>query len=381
MIYRQSSAPNTGLGIVSTIMFFLVFLVYVSSFRILRGLKKSELYVLGFILLAVLFNFLINGLMNVWEVDDLLHQFIILGFTGVMVERIIYTFRLNYEIIKITPLLSVVMFVGVLMSLINFTLTGAHGMGGASYQSASYFSALVFGLLLWNITQSDTYVKITFYFMLSLVASINVLVNGGRGGILLILVFSTVFIYLIANKSCKKKHTGSFVFISTIIFFSLVGLVIDLDGVMNGLLRFLEFIITHDGEFRLDLHSGSSSRDVVYSKAIEKITNNPLIGYGFFSYKTFSIQGHNFAIDIFLQFGIIAGVLFTIVTIFVFYKSINLNNNINILISFIAMYSMVYLTFSGWYLKDPIFWFLLSMIMRKIFYKSAKIGRRYEPCG
>ena len=255
-------------------MFILVFLIYLNSFRFSRGLKKSEFYIFGFILFVVLFNFLINGLLNIWEVDDLLYQFIILGLTGIMVERIIYTFDLNCEIINITPLLGIFMFIGVLMSLVNFILTGAMSMGGASYQSASYFSALVFGLLLWSATQSNTYTKITFYFMLSLVASINVLVNAGRGGTLLVLIFSAIFIYLIVNKSCKKKYTGSFIFISTIIFFSLVGLVADLDGVINGLLRFLEFIVTPDGEFRLDLHKGSSSRDIVYSTAIEKINNN-----------------------------------------------------------------------------------------------------------
>ena len=374
-IFLTYGQLNTGLGLFSTMMFFLVFLIYLDSFRFSGGFKKSEFFIFIFIALAALSNFLINGLLNIWYVDDLMYQFIILGFTGIMVERIIYIFYLNHEIINVTPLLSIFMFIGVLMSLENYIVTGGiMGMGGSSYQSASYFSALVFGLLLFNITRSNTYTKVSLYLTLSLLTGFNVLVNGGRGGILLILIFSAIFIYLIINKRCIKRYTGLFIFLYMIIFSSLIGLVVDLDGVINGLLRFLEFILGPDGEVRLDLHNGSSSRDIVYTRSIEKITNNPLIGYGFFSYKTFAIQGHNFAIDMFLQFGIFIGALFTIVTIYVFYKSINLNNNFNILISFIAIYSIVYLTFSGWYLKDPIFWFLYSMIMRKIFYKPVKIG-------
>jgi O-antigen ligase len=245
--------------------------------------------------------------------------------------------------------------------------------GGSTYQTFSYASAFAFGLNFYFYSSKKYYgfglsSKILFYFV-TLVTLLGVVLSGGRGGVVLIAAYLFYFSFVIL-KHIKKKF---FFFIFEIIFLLFVLILFRPVILINiteigSFNRLFEYI---GSDFSIDW-GGTSGRDEVYLKAIEYINLNPVFGYGVFG--IFNITGypHNFFLEILLSGGITFLIFFIIIAlVFILPVTLKLIKN-NSIIVVIAIYPLVQLFFSGSYLTNSEFWFVLSFILSSYFIYGKK---------
>lgn len=127
---------------------------------------------------------------------------------------------------------------------------------------------------------------------------------------------------------------------------------------------------TDDG---IDLGEGGSNRDVVYDTAIELITDSPMFGSGFYAQYDILMREigqpycHNIFLELILQGGIFY-FIFGVVVLFYFFKAAyRLVKKGDEFIALIPLTTLptVLLMFSGTYLYNPVFWFVVVFCLAK----------------
>ena len=244
---------------------------------------------------------------------------------------------------------------------------------GIGYQSLSYHCGFAYALNLFfllfgnEVSTRFKYTRTLAYGCISVVLLvIQVIVSmasGGRGGFVLVVV-STLVLVLMRIKRSRGNAIKP--------FFSLVALFIaaviviqfipdNLKKTFNlGRERTLSYI-TNSG---IDL-TETSNRDILYRQVLEDISNRPVIGYGILM-KESSVEGrwpHNIVLEILLQGGLIYLLLFIIVFGFLIKKLLKLVRLGHRFIIPIALYPGVMLCFSGSYISNGLFWFVVAYII------------------
>lgn len=360
-----------------------VFILMLAAF-ILSHVKRPKLntaeigfYLFFFILLLnhltwVLFD---NSGTRLWPAN--LIFFFSMGVTGFMAARVIQVYDLWPETIKIAEVLIPVMAIGLIVAIVQPFLTGfaVRGIGGASYQAASYYAAMCYGLIglatfrmpkeyRFRILNNRFVTLVNMAIMAALVVA--VLVNGGRGAFVLMVVYTAIIFYWIASKG-GWTWNGVFRFMAVLLTVPIL-LSIALQEVFSdpiladGWRRAVAFIGSADGGL-IDLEGGSSGRDRVYAVALRGIVESPWIGHGAFGHWEKVIHPHNLFLDLALQFGIPVAVgIIVVVSIALMLKLGNLSNlrveQLWLLVLF--LYPMVNLMFSSGYFRSSLFWFCLA---------------------
>jgi len=248
-------------------------------------------------------------------------------------------------------------------------------MGGASYQAASYYTAFAYGLNLYILLYSSNHAEsgassslfIKFIqTILLLLQVIMVLIPGGRGAFVLMIVYSFMaFSKLITRRNAVKitLELLLFVFLAYIIS-KIFPIMLENPIFQRGFNRAVAFI----GPGGAINWEGSSGRQPIYLESINLFKLSPVYGYGLYGYfSKVSYRGypHNFFLEILLQGGLL---YLTIWLFFLGYLArkqfylIKLDRK-NKILFYLGLYPAVMLMFSGSYLTDGLFWFVVSFLL------------------
>lgn len=355
-------------------LFLLNFGIYI-YFILTRGFLSQEIIILSVFLIMFLLHLLwaLFDSINTEILPKSLIFFILFGLPGFFTAVIIIKAKSIRKFIRFTEVLLLLVGATIIKATLMPTLLGTKttALGGASYQSLSYYSAFISGMLLFyiiKVNENDRVrcsARLWYKFILySIVVGcmFTTLLGGGRGAFLLLILYLLIAIYYKISLSCKElKYVSiikNYVFMVLILCASLllINLSLEIEFIQSGFKRATQYF-TSEG---IDIKKGSSGRDVVYQEALRYIDQSPIIGYGPFSYLEKTIQGHNIILDILLQYGFV-GIVFILAMIFCLFIRIFKNwssTNHWVLVSF--LYPMLMLIFSGVYLHTTLFVFGLS---------------------
>lgn len=380
-----------------------------------EGIEDSKIYVIYVILIAILnlilllkYLFSKNSIISHRELIVLLFpffifgSFLISGFNGsfnslaksYFIYFLIWTTPALYAAVyinkikgynQITKYMEVIMllltFSVISTAIIPFILGGYfESMGGATYQTASYLSAFAYGLNLYFLFYGDNHKRFHFTrlalykwlcFLFLFIQFLGIFISGGRGGIILFTIYSVyIFSSVLKNKK-KKKILG--IISSAVAFTSLLSIILPilLDnqrfiGTFNRTLQFISLDTGINWE-------GSSNRDIVYLSTIELIKQKPFTGYGLFGFWDVSGYPHNLILEVLLNGGLIYLSFFLFAMIILLKKLIKMinYNPENRLLMILLLYPLTMLMFSGTYIINTEFWFVLAYIF--IFNFTKKI--------
>lgn len=248
-------------------------------------------------------------------------------------------------------------------------------MGGASYQTASYYTALALGLNIYLMSFKANHTDITkksniliqiSQISLLVFQSIMVIIPGGRGAFILMVIYLCFFII---NSLTKRNIIRVLyaVFFITILFVILGKVFQRLLGntlFLKGFNRAIAFI----GPGGTLNWEGSSGRLPIYQESINLFLKSPVIGYGLYGYLSkvsFRSYPHNLFLEILLQGGLVylsGWVVFFWYLLKKMYFLI-LHDKRNRLLLYIGLYPTVKLMFSGSYLTEGLFWFIISFLI------------------
>ena len=303
--------------------------------------------------------------------------FLSMGITGFMAARVVHIFNAWQEVIKLTEPLFIVLAVGLISAIVLPYLTGlrVRGIGGGSYQAASYYAAVCYGMLgfaafrlnktyRFKLFISRAGVAITVVLMCALF--IVTVINGGRGAFVLLVLYTALILYWVVTNG-GWTWAGILRFMVAIFSASIAaGLVIDMvttDPILSaGWSRAVEFIGSADDGL-IDLVGGSSGRDRVYEIAIKLIGESPWYGYGAFSHWEKATHPHNIFLDLALQFGLpiaISIVMFATILLFLCARRFRVLATEQMWLLFLSLYPIINLMVSSGYFRSSVFWFCIS---------------------
>lgn len=281
-------------------------------------------------------------------------------------------FAWNHRYDYLFKSLDLVMILGTVAIMLNTVINViegnySQGIGGETNQTLSYVSAFVFGLNLnLNFASTDIerykYTKSRLYRLICAILLpmqlLSVVIAGGRGGMVLSLVYT--FLYLV--KLIKSnQHTKLVLFMFAILVAGVISsFVIQNEIVKSGFNRAFSFIDSNGINWQ-----DTSNRDVVYEKAIELIKESPLWGYGLFGYLSYYDNPHNLILEVLLNGGILYLIIFILVFMAImkrYFNILKINKNI-LFIGLIATFPIVMLMFSGTYMVFSELWFALGFIL------------------
>lgn len=274
---------------------------------------------------------------------------------------------------RLLDALMVFLSAGSLSALVSFLLEGwaARGIGGATYQTLSYVSALAFGLNLYLLrsraAQGGHPVVRTKIYRLVCVALLPVqlfaaVASGGRGGVVLIGVY--VLFELVRRRSAGGRLRSAVV-VAVVAAMAVVLLQIAMPNTVVGAGYDRVFAYVTSGGIDW---SGTSGRDVVYSRALGLIDERLWFGYGPFGF----IEGispyaypHNILLELLLAWGVVGftGVVMLSTPLVRRYFTVKRGDSVFGGLGVLATYQIVMLMFSGTYLAAPTLWFAAGVVI------------------
>lgn len=381
--YQYSGAEGSVLWIAVVVA---TFVLSVAAF-VLACLRRPSLTKLELVLYGFVGFMLFNHLL--WWSTDLswpalvpttLVHFASLSLPGILAIRVVVTYRAWQEYARITHVAAVLMALGIVASVLLPFATGrgevivASGLstlGGATAQSASYFAAFVFGLLGFFLFRADSLLRSSLVsgraarvVELALWACMGLatIVNGGRGGLLLLCLFLALHLYWFSIRERLTYRSLLRLIAVLVLVPTLLGTLYSTLSVSEvfgvGLQRALDvFFFLFSDTTDISLADASSNRDQVYVVALEGIRNAPMLGYGAFGHWSRVIQPHNFLLDLALQFGIPIAVLLAYASVRTLIRNMRSAGPERSFFAVLGLYPLVLVTFSNGYFLQPLLWF------------------------
>jgi len=304
--------------------------------------------------------------------------FVSMGITGFMAARVVSVFDVWQQMIRLSEVLLIVISLGLIMTTFKSFHFGQRilGVGGATYQDASYFAAVSFGMLglaTFRLERKLRYKWLSGFYgsiiniVLMLLLVLVVVLNGGRGAFVLLVVYSGLVSYWMLSKY-KMSIKGVFRFVLNLFLLGILlafifKLVRDVRYLEVGFMRAVAYL---DGVNKgLIDWEGSSNRDQVYISALNAIAESPFMGYGTFAHWEKVVQPHNIILDLFLQFGVPFALI--IITFFAIKFIQSIKNNFFALpwLLMLFLWPGVNLMFSSGYVVHSAFWFTVTGLFLK----------------
>lgn len=238
------------------------------------------------------------------------------------------------------------------------------GIGGANYQTLSYFSALAFclnlsfilykrDLAVFKIFDNDIFYYISYFLLV--IQLVGCLISGGRGGFVYLAICSIYMLF----KTGKLSNLFSVIGFSLVLFIVIYSLGSDSKAIETISIQ-MERTFSYVNSSGIDM-SETSNRDVIYQEAQKYIEDHLLIGGGLFKSRVdFGGYPHNFFLEILMQGGWVYFSFWIILFVIVF-KRIHflITKKRDFLLLPISMYPGIMLLFTGTYLWTPLFWFII----------------------
>lgn len=363
-----------------------IFVYELSNYRKAVGTPICYFLPLIFIL-VYLFEYAF-GWVNVFNPSYLIFRnSLAISMIGIMVGTFIARYNKFDEIYKNTELLMLICSIAMILSLPSMysSGTGVSSIGGGGgHQTISYTAAFAFGITYYRVYVNPSIgyklfrghrYKYIAYILMAFQVVICI-VGGGRGGCVLFMVL-LFFSILYSKRNFIKSILLAIAFLLILWCASNISYAGIGDMIKTGGERAFAFI----GESSIDMENGSSGRDYVYERAISLISENPIIGYGFFRQYDLCTQYmdqpycHNFFLELMLQDGVVlcfVGVIIFCAILFCVNSLIRMNNRYFSLISMSGL-PLVMLMFSGTYFSNSLFWFILIFVLmeyKKLFGKK-----------
>ncbi len=253
------------------------------------------------------------------------------------------------------------------------TLSGtalSRGVGGATYQTASYLGALAFNLNLYYLLFGRTgtrplYSRTKAYWLfcavLIPVQITAVLLSGGRGGFVLVAVGGVVQLVL-ARRTFGGKAIGRVLpAVLVLLPLGIWGLPRLLSSPVAG--PIVNRVFAYVGNGGVDW-SGTSGRDVVYGEAVAAIENGGPFGYGLFSWGI-DYYPHNLLLELLLNGGILYAASSAILLVAFVLRAVRLPHSdpsAGVILP-LSLYPLSMLQFSGTYMTTGPLWFFLAFML------------------
>jgi len=370
----------TGIGVLN---------ISVGILAIMRSqtIRKRDLFLLlGFPFIVFIF-FVLGRIANSTAIALQQSQFnSFLAFTLPSLFIGWYIAKRGIDIFSSVFLVMVIISAGSLASiLVPFSLgRGFTVMGGASYQAASFYTSFAFGLNLYilinksNHTSSkrlDTLTIRILQVILLLVQAVMVIIPGGRGVFVLMIAYVVIAVARIITKRNVLKIIFSAILfvIMSLLLVSVFPRLYENDIFQRGFNRAIAFI----GPGGTLNWEGSSGRLPIYMESIELFKQSPVFGYGLYGYLSkVSFRGypHNFFLEVLLQGGLLYLSIWVVAIWYLFrrlYFLIKKDERKRIFL-YLGLYPSVMLMFSGSYLTNGLFWFVVASILTSCQYLSGQ---------
>jgi O-antigen ligase len=362
---------SLGLKIFTAVVCVISLLSYMYELLKMKKIKKVELFIYFISVSFLISSFYVT--IKYGYIDDVFKG-LILGF----IARAIPSMLMGVTLARRNTIDKFSKWIQPLMLLFTFSLLSViisnesgdmqnFGLLGLDRQLISYYSAFAFGMNVFQILNYDNIEKIGIFkcrifkplsYILFLIQIYGVFAGGGRGAIILLVLF--LMYYLI--KDAKQSNINIIYFIKLLLIIVFLTILIKYissnDIIASGYNRIIGFFV---GDKSLQDYN----RQVLYSKAFNSFKAEPIFGHGIGSI-TYEINGysHNIFLDLLVDGGFILLSFFMILLykLLKYIKILNNENSNNIIIFVIFISSFVMLLFSGNYLSDSGIWFTLAYI-------------------
>ncbi len=230
------------------------------------------------------------------------------------------------------------------LSIVNRTQSSDYSM---SYSYYMLLPALFFLFIFFTKNK-------TVYLIFSIIAFLSIVLLGSRGAMISWIVF-----FAIAFLASKTKLIIKAVMIAILLF-----LVVEFDKILQWINNVLiELGLSSRTIYMIqtnDFLAHDSGRGILQTKIKEMIIAHPFVGNGIGSeYRIIGTYSHNIFLDVFLQYGIIIGVILVILFGYLIVKSFIYSSQ-KIALFMFACYGFVPLLVSGSYLQSCAFWIFLA---------------------
>lgn len=338
-------------------------------------INRKNLFVLMIPMLVsgiFLLTVLITGNISTQKME-FFKYFLLWGVPAIYMAVYVSENLILHDIIKFMEVVMIIFTLSIIFTTIIPFIRGARfeSIGGATYQSASYISAFAYGINLYFIFDKNynsrfkfsTYklYKLVSIFLLILQIT-GIFLSGGRGGIILCLIY-TIYISIYIFKDRKYKNIIRYIFIVLFIL-TIISIVYPIlmknDIFYKGVNRVFAFISSEGISWE-----NTSGRNIVYENAIDLIMKRPILGYGLYGFlDVYKGYPHNIILEVLLNGGITYLFIVLIIAIILSRKLKKLisQNKCNRMITIILIYTLTMLMFSGSYMRTSEFWFILTII-------------------
>lgn len=303
--------------------------------------------------------------------------FLSIGSMGFAAARVIHAYDQWLEIIRITELIVVFLSIGLILEIVIpfFGNIRVRGLGGATYQDAAYYGAMCYGMLgLINFRLPlefryrifrNNFIRV-IEIMLMLVLVITVIITGGRGGFVLLTVYTLLLAFWFSARGSAQKFSFTRMHFSLFamgLMIAAISAIIQRNAFLTAGVQRATAFLKAPSEGFIDIIGGSSGRGQIYSTAFNAIEESPFLGYGAFGNWQKTLQPHNLALDILLQFGVFLGGLMIVTVLFYVirkYRGRANRHTEQVWVLTLSLYPLTQLMFSSGYLRSSVFWFCVS---------------------
>ncbi|MBZ4663252.1 MAG: hypothetical protein JG776_954 [Caloramator sp.] len=366
---RESSQIYIILNIIVYSLSIIIYFVRVFYKRI--KFNKNKLLILFSIAVIIMFFFIEDALVGINSIGT--KSFILFNVFAIPnVIMGIYISDDEYcEYLKSIEIIMLIFTISTIKTIYNTLILGYKpNIGGGSYQFAGYTAALALGInlcfIVWdkniarfNIFKSKLY-KILSYFLV-IFQLVGVMTTGARGAMILVIFYLIYFLILVRNDRLSILNKICIVIIVIILYLNILPILINNSVFNSSLRRLFEYVSDNGINWE-----GTSGRDIIYILTIELIKLSPIYGYGLFSYYNYlNSYPHNLFLEILVQGGIIYLSIFIIINYLVIKKLNKITRkDVNLkILNTLAIYCFVLLMFSGTYMTNNQFWFILSFVV------------------
>lgn len=375
--YEYEGASSSNLYILYSVTIFVMNILLCIK-DILKDSKVNTIHIFMlsipfFMLGNFLLTILVEGNINGRYIRELI--FFIL-WPCAAIYGCVYIVRKNIigSIVKWLDIIVVIYSLSIFLSAIVPFIKGLRfdSIGGATYQKASYIAATAYGINLYLMFYGSRYQRFKFtshklYKIISVlfipVQLSSILISGGRGGMVLLFIYTIVIsIFILKDKSKKnliKYFIGFIVLITCIVIF--IPTLVKNEIFKSGFERVFAFISPTGGIN----WNGTSGRDKIYSYILELIRDRPITGYGIFGALRFMDYAHNIILDILMHGGIIYLTIVLILTMWIIIKWISVvkYDKSSRIVIILFLYPITMLMFSGSYMSTSELWFTLTLLV------------------
>lgn len=273
---------------------------------------------------------------------------------------------------KYIHLITIIISVGILLSIPESLSTGKVVLGNTQYQQIAYMSAFCVGVFVYSLLFKPDFVFPYFKgkafrsmeIFLAIVIGFNVLLSGGRGGMVLLIVNVLFFVLLYSKKEGILIKGILYLALGFVVLVSTLAVIIASNDELSTLYEYgseraFSYVSDSGG---IDMQ-GTGGRDMVYNDAIKSLEENPF-GFGFFRSYGLFVYPHNFFLEILLDGGIL---YFSFMVVFMIYLYNKLKKILKLSTDFycflpVFTYPLIILLFSSTYKHNCMFWFCISFI-------------------